>query len=205
MTQLAKKTEVLVAIRTVMNTKNIAHEKIKAKQEITDVVEAVQWLHQKMKLASRYTFVSDMTGDTMASGVGAGVGVALGAIGGPPGMIIGGAIGVGVGKTVAKLGAKQVFKRTGNLGLNKIPRGFKHVWKKKRGTLHVHRFQAAEILATEAYAYIALGRKPKHRTGEIAFHAICALFKTREAVEDLFRANDDIDEIKGLLAEILRS
>ena len=180
-------------IGAIMVINNIPVETVSG--DITNVRQAVQYIHQKMKLSTRYSYASDKTGTVIVGASGAALGTTLG----PAGVVGGAAIGFVAGEAFG-----GVLGHTSNLGLNKIARASKAAWKYARGTKGVHRSQASDVLVTYAFRWFC-NRSSADRLGKTAYDAVVTLFGDREAVENLLGSPDGSDALREHVAQLLKS
>jgi len=157
-------------IGTIMKQNGIAHESIGSKQKISNVTQAVQWLDQKLKTASKYDTAQKAAvgGATLGGG-------ALGSIGGPIGGLAGAAVGA-----------------AGGYALGKVGRAGKSLYKKVQGTRGEHRTQAAKVLVDSASRGLKRGldKKPRDegdRDNQVAYEVLQIWYDHESTLNTMLR------------------
>jgi len=176
-------------ISTIMLSHNIPPESLGSKAEITSVVEAVQWLHQKAKTTEKWK-TGTKYGGRAAAAVGVGAGVVAGLL----------SAGVGTVAAVA-VGSAALGSDPGSSLVAKMGRGAKSAFKKLQGTQGVHRRQAANILYDYFIEYMNGG--PRDRRARLAYDVLSVFFNPKD-LDALYRHLSP-EKAKEEIAEQFRS
>jgi len=190
MANITNRTSPVQEIGALMAQYNIPCTKVSG--DITNVHQAIQYVHQKMKASSKWSTINVVNTAVITGAIAFGVGMATAGVGAAA---VGAAIGTGAG-TVSGL----TFDKLGGFGATKCMRGMKALYKKARGTKGKHRREAADVLVTYA-SRVCFTNSQSDSLGNLAYWTLEAMIGNTRLRPLL----QDVEGAKVTVAEMLRS